>query len=257
MTINTGIQSTSGQTPEEIKEKVEGAAGEIAEKVEGRAVEMKEKARRAAGEVKEKARGAAKEVAGRVREMKQYAPSEHVVKSSLLMSGACVGAILIASALRRRHPLEAFSMMGEELPFVRSRRRRTFQTRHVLAGIGSIIGGSMILAALNRRIGRRFGDRPFVRGAMAIASAIGMDAALMGPSYFGKLVSKLGPAGTALKYGAIGSAYSLGSREEHEEAAGGYESIAAEGEAARMPPFYSGPEVGTVAGPLEHPQPLV
>jgi len=246
MTINTEVQSTSDQTPEEIKEKVEGAAGE-----------MKEKAQARAGEIKEKVQGAARHVAGRVREMKNFTPSKNVIGSTLAMSGACIASVLIASAMRRGNPLESFSMMGEGLPFVR-KRTRAYRTSHVLGGIGAIIGGSMLLAALNPRIGRRVQHRPLFRGALATLSAIGMDALMMGPSYIGKLVSKLGPGGTALKYGAIGSAYSLASRGAREERAEHVEPFGAEAESAGAPPVWSGAEVGTVAGAVpERPQPIV
>ena len=246
MTINADVQSTSGDVPEEMKEKVERAAGEIKGKVEG-----------AAGRFKEKARGAAHDVAGRVREMKRYTPSKNVVGSSLLMSGAVLGSVLVSSMLRKKNPLEAFSMMGEELPFI-GERKRAFRTRHVLAGIGSIIGGAMVLTALNHRIGRRVGHRPIVRGALAVISAIGMDSLLMGPSYIGKLVKAIGPAGAAVKYGSIGGAYSLACRRQEEEGYGrDIESIGSERETMGGEPFYTGAEVGTVAGSPERPQPLV
>ena len=246
MTINTDVQSTSGREPEEIKEKVEGAAREVKGMVHG-----------AAEQIKEKARGAAGEVAGRVREMKRFTPDKNVVRTSLLMSGATLASIMIASAMRRKNPLEAFSTMGEELRFV-GRKRRAIHPGKVLAGIGSIIGGSMVLALLNHKLGRRVGHRPIMRGALAALGAIGMDSLLMGPSYVGKLVQAIGPAGTAIKYGSVGSAYSLGCRRGEKE--GGereVESIGYEGETTRVEPLYSGAEVGTVAGSPEHPQPLV
>ncbi len=247
MTINADVQSTSGHTPEEIKEKVEGAAGQIKGKVQD-----------AAGQIKAKARTAAHHVAGRVRGMERYAPSKSTFRSSLLMSGAVLGTVLITSMLRRTNPLETFSMMGEELPFLGERKRR-FRTRHVLGGIGSIIGGAMVLTALNHRIGRRVGDRPFVRGALAIASAIGLDSLLMGPSYIGKLVTAIGPAGAVAKYGSLGGAYSLACRGEEEEGYYGrdIESVDVEGDTFRSEPVYSGAEVGTVAGSPERPQPIV
>lgn len=245
MTINADVQSTSGSGPEEIKEKVEAKAGEIKEKVEIKA-----------GHFKEKARSAAHDVAGRVREMKRYTPSKKVVGASLLMSGAVLGSVLIASALRRKNPLETFNMMGEELRFF-GERKRPFQARHVLGGIGSIIGGSMILIALNNRLGKKVGDRPLVRGALAVLGAIGLDSLLMGPSYVGKLVKAIGPAGTAAKYGSIGGAYALACRGEETEGYGrDVESIGTQGETMGEP-FYTGAEVGTVAGSPERPQPIV
>jgi len=246
MTINADVQSTSDNEPEEIKEKAETKAGEIEERVETKA-----------GHFKERARSAAHEVAGRVRKMKHYTPNKKVVGASLLVSGAVLGSILITSALRRKNPLETFSMMGEELPFF-GERKRHIHVRHVLGGIGSIIGGTMILTALNHRLGKKVGHRPFVRGALAALSAVGMDTLLMGPSYIGKLVKAIGPAGAAAKYGSIGGAYSLACRGEEKEGDGqDIESIRIEGETMDSEPFYSGAEVGTVAGSPEHPQPIV
>ncbi len=242
MTINTDEKSE----PEEIKEKVEDGAREVKGKVHG-----------VAEQIKEKARGAAGEVAGRVREMKRFTPDKNVVRTSLMMSGAALASVMIASAMRRKNPLEAFSKMGEELRFV-GRKRRVIHPGKVLAGIGSILGGSMILALLNHKLGRRVGHRPVTRGALAALGAIGMDSLLMGPSYVRKLVEAIGPAGAAIKYGSVGSAYSLGCRrEEKGDGESEIEAIGDESQTTGAEPFYSGAEIGTVAGSPEHPQPLV
>ena len=88
-------------------------------------------------------------------------------------------------------------------------------------------------------------------------SAIGIDSLLMGPSYIGRVVKTLGPGGAALKYGAVGGAYSFGSRGGEETGEQEYGTYRFEGESTGSEPFYSGSEVGTVAGSPEHPQPLV
>jgi hypothetical protein len=214
MTTNVDVQSASEQIPEEIKEKVEGASGEIKER------------RR----YKEKVRSAAKQAAGRVRGMKGFTSSKEVLGSSLAMSGARIAILLIASAMRRRNPLESFSTMSEQLPFVRT-RKRAYRPSLVLGGVGSIIAGSMVLALLNRTLGRRVSDRAVMRGAMATLGAIGMDALVMGPRYIADLVRNIGPAATALKYGAIGGAYSMASR-RRPEVSEGIEAISPEAEMA-------------------------
>ncbi len=244
MTINTDVQSTSVQRPEDIREKFEGATGEI-----------KEEAQQAAGDIKEKVQGAAKRVAGRVRGIEGFAPKKNVVVPSLVTTGACIASVLIASAIRRQNPLASFSGMGEQLPFLR-RRKRAYNAKDVVAGIGAIIGGTMLFSMVNSTIGRRVSQRSVMRGAMATIGAVGMDALMFGPSYVASLVRSLGAGGTALKYGAIGSAYSLASRSRGVPVEPEAEPIGYEAEPS-APPVWSGPEVGTVAGALERPTPTV
>jgi ElaB/YqjD/DUF883 family membrane-anchored ribosome-binding protein len=138
--------------------------------------------------------------------MKREAP--RVLVPAMAMSGACIAAILGASALERGSPWAGINAVTAGIGLTGKRPPAKFDALRTLAGLGTIFGGTLAVAILHSRVN---GGR-LARGLVASLGALALDRAVMRREIFPAFRKTLGVAGTILKYAAIGIAAAISPR---------------------------------------------
>jgi hypothetical protein len=149
----------------------------------------------------------------RLRGMDIGSDARGVVSRGLAMSGACLAALIGTSMLHSRSAWAGINSLHEGLPFVGRRVRSEFSPRLAAIGIGTVIGGSLLMSLIHQPIARtRIGRSRIGTGLIASVGSFAMDRFVMQRALVPSLRNSLGPVGMILKYGAIGLAAALGRR---------------------------------------------
>ncbi|MDB4939572.1 MAG: putative rane protein [Labilithrix sp.] len=162
--------------------------------------------------------GRMRRMGGRMRNVAQrIAPERSVISSALAMSAACLGSVLVASARRRGSPWAGLNAVSRGLGFggrglLGRRVSRRFDARLGAIGLGTIIGGSLVVAAIANRLTPSRGMGRIAGGILAAAGSYAMDRYLMKRPLLPALTRSLGRRGAMMKYGAIGLGSILGRR---------------------------------------------
>lgn len=132
-----------------------------------------------------------------------------VLRPAVAISAAILGTVVIGAIIHRKNVWTGINALTAGAPGFRRRPKRGFDLASAAGSIAVVMGGSLVLAALQGSIGNKAGKSPITRGIMAAATAFGLDRLLLRRPYFRALEKALGKAGPALKYGAIGTSYAL------------------------------------------------
>ena len=141
-----------------------------------------------------------------------------ILVPALAMTGACLAVVAVASTVERGSPWAGINSIATGIGLSGSRPPRRFTPLASLAGIGTAIGGSVLLAGIHglvsKRIQRRIGGiGGTVLGALFVSvTAVALDALFMRNAIFPAFANALGVRGTVAKYGAMGAAAALSSR---------------------------------------------
>jgi hypothetical protein len=147
-------------------------------------------------------------VVGRMGGMARGGGRGSVLPTVLGMSAACLGSVLVASAVHRGSPWAGLNALSSGIGLVGRRPPSRFVPRLAAIGVGTILGGSLVVGSIVSKLGvGRVGS-----GVLASVASYGMDRLLMRRTLFPALTSSLGPVGTVLKYAAIGIGAMLGRR---------------------------------------------
>jgi hypothetical protein len=163
-------------------------------------------------EVEDEGLGSTGRMRGLRRAARRVAPDRSVLTSGLAMSAACIGSLLVASALHRGAPWAGVNAVTSGLGLVGRRPPTSFDARLAAISFGSIVGGSLIVAALANKLTPARGFGRIGGGILAAAGSFAMDRFLMRRTLMPALKRSLGPVGMAVTYGAIGLAAILGRR---------------------------------------------
>jgi hypothetical protein len=152
-------------------------------------------------------------IGGGVRRVAQrIVPDGSVLSSGLAMSAACIGSIMVASTLHRGSPWAGLNAVTSGLGIVGRRPPTRFNARLTAISVGTIVGGSLVVAALANLLTPARGIGRIGGGLLAAGGSYAMDRFLMRKTLLPALTSSLGPIGTVLKYGMIGVGAMLGRR---------------------------------------------
>lgn len=136
-----------------------------------------------------------------------------IVVPALAISGACLAVVSIAGAARRGSPWAGINAIAAGLGLTGARPARRFDPVVSLAGLGTAIGGSFVLAGLHHVVSRRIGVGRVAAGAiMTSLAAVTLDKLFMRRAIFPAFANALGVRGIVVKYAAIGAAAALTSR---------------------------------------------
>lgn len=135
-----------------------------------------------------------------------------LVLPTLAMSAACLATVMIASAMERGSPWAGINAVTAGIGLSGRRPPAHFDPVITLAGVGMVIGGSLVgTAIVNRAAPRIRGGRP-ARALLASLVSVGLDRVLVRNAIFPAFRSALGIGGTVVKYASIGIAHALASR---------------------------------------------
>lgn len=146
------------------------------------------------------------------------------VLPTLAITGACLAVVATASTIKRGSPWAGINSIAAGLGLTAIRPSREFDPVVTLAGIGTAIGGAVILAGVQRFASR--GIRGIggigsgrgrilgrvLGGAITSAVAVTLDKLFMRDAIFPAFANALGIRGTVAKYASIGAAAALASR---------------------------------------------
>lgn len=143
------------------------------------------------------------------------------VLPTLAITGACLAVVATASTIKRGSPWAGINSIAAGLGLTAIRPSREFDPVVTLAGIGTAIGGAVILAGVQRFASRGIGGIGSGRGrilgrvlggAITSAVAVTLDKLFMRDAIFPAFANALGIRGTVAKYASIGAAAALASR---------------------------------------------
>ena len=150
---------------------------------------------------------------GRIASLaKRIAPDRSVLTSGLGMSAAGLAALVIGSTLHRRSPWSGINAITGGLGLVGRRSRRRFDTGLTAVSLATIVGGSLVVAAIANKLTPSRGIGRIGGGVLAALGSLAIDRFLMRRQLLPALTHSLGPVGTIAKYGAIGLGAMLGRR---------------------------------------------
>jgi hypothetical protein len=130
---------------------------------------------------------------------------------TLAITGACLAVVTAASAIKRGSPWAGINAIATGLGLSGVRPSREFDPVVSLAGLGTAVGGSLLLAGIHWAVSQRIGNR-IARGVITSLAAVTLDKLFMRNAIFPAFMNALGIEGTVVKYGAIGATAALASR---------------------------------------------
>jgi hypothetical protein len=145
-----------------------------------------------------------------VEAFKKLVPEQKaVIRPTLAITAATLGALVLGGWLRKRSATAGLSAVSDGLPGFRERglfRRRRANGRRIPAAIGTVASGSFVLAAIQATLGHKITKIPTARGAGTAIIALALDRLIFGRPYLQAIQKALGWKGAALKYAAVGTA---------------------------------------------------
>jgi hypothetical protein len=154
-----------------------------------------------------------------IEALKKLVPEKNaVIRPALAITAATLGAVVLGGWLHERSASASLDAVSAGLLGFRQRRlfKRRASARRIAAAIGTVEGGSFVLAAIQAALGNKITKSAAARGAATATTAFALDGLFLRRSFRRAIQNALGWKGTALTYAAIGTAYALASP-RHEE----------------------------------------